>query len=106
MGSLTKKRLAIIVIIGFSVFLRAHWLFDNDAAWRGDEIFYDSLARRMLAGQGYTLETGEPTAWRTPGLPVLLSLIYLVIGDDPNRARAILALLTGLTSLGVFWLCF
>src|SRR6266498_955107 len=102
----TKKRLAIIVIVAFSVFLRIHWLFDNNASYIGDEIFYDSLARRMLAGQGFTLETGAPTAWRTPGFPLLLSLIYRTTGDDRSRARAILALITGLTSLGVFWLCF
>jgi hypothetical protein len=102
----TKKGLAIIVIVAFSVFLRIHWLFDNNASYISDEIFYDSLARRMLAGQGFTLETGAPTAWRTPGFPLLLSLIYRTTGDDRSRARAILALITGLTSLGVFWLCF
>jgi 4-amino-4-deoxy-L-arabinose transferase-like glycosyltransferase len=102
----TKKSLAIIVIVAFSVFLRIHWIFDNNTIHIGDEIFYDSLARRMLAGQGFTLETGAPTAWRTPGFPLLLSLIYRTTGDDRSRARAILALITGLTSLGVFWLCF
>jgi 4-amino-4-deoxy-L-arabinose transferase-like glycosyltransferase len=60
----------------------------------------------MLAGQGFTLETGAPTAFRTPGFPLLLSLIYRTTGDDRSRARGILALITGLTSLGVFWLCF
>lgn len=106
MGGLTKKRLAIIVIIAVSVLLRAHWLFDSNAPWSSDEIFYDTLARRMLAGQGYTLETGEPTAYRTPGFPLLLGLIYWIAGDDHSRARLVLAFLTGLTSLGVFWLCF
>ena len=106
MDSPTKKRLAIIAIIVFSAFLRAHWLFDDGAAYRGDEISYDSLARRMLAGQGVTLETGEPTAWRTPGFPFLLGLIYWIVGDDLIRVRVILALLTSLTSLVVFRLCF
>jgi len=106
MTGLTNRRLATLVIIAFSVLLRAHWLFDNNAAWRGDEIFYDTLARRILAGQGFTLETGEPTAWRTPGFPILLGLIYWMAGDDQNRARLILVFLTSLTSLGVFWLCF
>jgi hypothetical protein len=105
-GAKTKKRLAIIVIVAFSVFLRVHWLYDNNASISGDEIFYDSLAKRILAGQGFTLETGAPTAWRTPGFPLLLGLIYRAAGDDLSRARTILALLTGLTSLGVFWLCF
>lgn len=106
MDSSTNKRLAIIVIIAFSVFLRSHWLFDNDLSLGGDEPAYDSLAKRIMTGQGFTLETGEPTAWRTPGLPWLLGLIYGMTGNDLSRARAILALLTGLTSLGVFWLCF
>jgi hypothetical protein len=106
MDSPTKKLLAIIVIITFSVFLRAHWLFNNDASLRGDEISYDSLAKRILTGQGFTSEAGETTAWRTPGFPLLLSLIYLATDNDPGLARAVLAMLTGLTSLGVFWLCF
>ena len=105
MSSSTNKRLAIIFIIAFSVCLRVHWLVDNDAMLTGDEISYDSLANRILTGQGFTLETGEPTAWRTPGFPLLLGLIYRMTGEDRDRARAILALLTGLTSLGVFWLC-
>ena len=102
----TKKRLAIIVIITFSVFLRAHWLFNNDASLGGDEISYDSLAKRILTRQGFTSEAGEPTAWRTPGFPLLLGLIYRATDNDPGLARAVLAMLTGLTSLGVFWLCF
>src|SRR5215813_7752425 len=105
MAKLTNKRLAIIAIIGFSVFLRAHWLFDSSSGWTGDEISYDSLANRILTCQGFTLETGEPTAWRTPGFPLIVGLIYGMTGDDRGRARAILAMLTGLTSLGVFWLC-
>jgi 4-amino-4-deoxy-L-arabinose transferase-like glycosyltransferase len=106
MEGLTNKRLAIIIIITFTVFLRAHWIFNNDASFGGDEPVYDSLAKRILTGQGITLETGEPTAWRTPGFPLLLGLIYRLTGNDRSHARAVLALLTGLTSLGVFWLCF
>src|SRR5262245_11498729 len=105
MRRLTHKHLSIIVIIAFSIFLRAHWLFDNDGTCTGDEIPYDSLAKRIFTGKGFTLETGEPTAWRTPGFPLLLGLIYRMTGDDRSLARAILAMLTGLTSLGVFWLC-
>jgi hypothetical protein len=106
MDSATKKRLAIIVILTLSVFLRAHWLFNNDSSLGGDEVSYDSLAKRILNGQGFTLETGEPTAWRTPGFPLLLGLIYRATDNDPGIARAVLAMLTSLTSLGVFWLCF
>src|SRR5215813_11656002 len=105
MATLTIRRLAIIVIIAFSVFLRIHWLYDNEAARSGDEIPYDLLAKRISTGQGFTLETGEPTAWRTPGFPLILGLIYRITGDDPSRTRAILAMLTALGSLTVFWFC-
>src|SRR5215471_9779631 len=60
----------------------------------------------MLNGQGVTLETGEPTAWRSPGFPLLLGLIYRLTGNDRSHARAVLSLITGLTSMGAFWLCF
>ncbi|HKQ73720.1 MAG TPA: hypothetical protein VJ810_08350 [Blastocatellia bacterium] len=105
MSNLTNKHLAIIVIIGFSIFLRSNWIFGSTAGLTGDEFSYNSLARRILNGQGFTLETGEPTAWRTPGFALLLGLIYRMAGDDQSRARSILAILTGLTSLSVFWLC-
>lgn len=105
MTSQKYRSLAIIIVIAFSVLSRAQWLFDNNAPLGGDEMVYDNLARRVLAGQGFTLETGEPTAWRTPGFPMLLGLIYSMTGVDPDRARLVLVFFTSLTSLAVFWFC-
>jgi 4-amino-4-deoxy-L-arabinose transferase-like glycosyltransferase len=70
-----------------------------------DEPFYDTLAHRLTSGTGFTLETGEPTAWRTPGFPVVLGFIYWVTGGSREIARLTLASSTVFTALVVYWLC-
>lgn len=43
-----------------------------------DAIEFDQLARRLEAGQGYTYDNGAPTAFRAPGFPMALALVYAV----------------------------
>ena len=64
----------------------------------GDEAVYHELASRLLAGKGFTLAQGQPTAWRTPGFPLVLAGIYAVVGEDPLLARRALVFLTSLTA--------
>jgi 4-amino-4-deoxy-L-arabinose transferase-like glycosyltransferase len=45
-----------------------------------DGIGYDMIARNLLAGNGFVLD-GRPTAFRPPGYPAFLALIYALGGD-------------------------
>ena len=58
---------------------------------------YHALAVRLAEGKGFVGDSGAPTAWRTPGLPAVLSLIYRVMGPDPRVARVVLVVVTSLT---------
>ncbi len=70
----------------------------------GDEAEYHELAVRLLAGEGFTLSQGTPTAWRTPGFPLMLAGIYGIVGENPMRARKTLVILTSLTAPLLFGL--
>ena len=51
---------------------------------------YDLIGRRLAAGDGYTWESGASTAFRAPGLPLLLAAVYSAFG--PHYPAAYLAL--------------
>jgi 4-amino-4-deoxy-L-arabinose transferase-like glycosyltransferase len=45
-----------------------------------DPVEFDQLARHLAAGDGYVNESGTPTAFRAPGFPLFLALLYRVVG--------------------------
>lgn len=63
------------------------------------------LARNLAAGHGFSLLTTIPfwpTAFREPGYPWFLSLIFRVGGDKPIGALMVQCVLHGLMAWGVF----
>ncbi len=58
-----------------------------------DAIDYDTIGWNLAQGYGYTNETGEPTAFRPPGYPLLLAGVYYAVGHDLNWVRRVQALL-------------
>lgn len=59
----------------------------------GDAKEYDGLAVRLAQGKGYVTESGEPTAFRPPGYPVVLAAIYLSTGPHLVGVRIVQAFL-------------
>ncbi len=62
------------------------WLASDRSAYLGAE--FDSIARAIVAGRGFSdpfQEPSGPTAWMPPVQPVLLASAYLVLSD--SRAR-------------------
>jgi hypothetical protein len=74
------------------------WLLDMHRPLGGDEVEYHALAVRLWEGRGFSDKRGNPTAYRTPGLPVLLGFLYRLTGPDPRAARIALAAVGGLSS--------
>jgi hypothetical protein len=95
---------AATLVLVASLGSRANWL-GVSAPPTADEIEYDALARRIVAGSGYSNDRGGPTAFRTPGFPVILATVYWLVGEDPASVRPLLALLTGLGAVLLFVLC-
>lgn len=49
----------------------------NQTKWP-DEAIYIGIAERLLAGLGFTNDTLQPSAFRPPGYPFVLSLVYQI----------------------------
>jgi hypothetical protein len=90
-------------------------LLEKNQSLSYDEAEYSDLAAQISSGQFSYIQrlpyqavrsvpTGLPTAFRTPGFPVLLGLIYSLAGVDCSRARVILTLLTSLIAPLLFLL--
>lgn len=57
-----------------------------------DEVEYHGIALNLLQGKGYSYFRGadsalSPTAYRSPGMPVFLSLVYTLFGPSLLAAR-------------------
>jgi len=104
------KRLApaapAILLFLLALALRGPWFAGSALPLGGDEVAYHALAVRLAEGKGFVDDSGAPTAWRTPGLPAVLSLIYRVMGPDPGVARVILVVVTSLTEPALYTLAF
>ena len=64
-----------------------------------DSVQYDLLARNLLAGHGFTLESEPPyvpTLFREPGYPALVAVLYWLQGID--AVVVVQAVLLGLTA--------
>ena len=62
-----------------------------------DAADYHQLATRLSEGQGYVNGAMAATAWRPPGYPVFLSLIYDVFGPSVRSATFVQTIMGGLT---------
>ena len=86
--------------------VRLPWLAGDAVPLGGDEVTYHALAARLLEGTGFVSESGTPTAWRTPGLPGVLSIIYWLAEPDPAIARVVLVVITSLTAPALYGFSF
>ena len=70
----------------------------------GDEPSYVGIAGSLLSGHGYS-ENGEiPTAYRAPGYPVFLALVFLLFGKSLVMARLVNVLISSLTVGAIYLL--
>lgn len=66
-------------------------LHSGDQLRYPDELDYSRLAQSLQAGKGYVTAEGQPTAYRPPGWPLVLSALYQ-ISPHPVAAKLLNAL--------------
>jgi hypothetical protein len=99
----------LLMILAASVLVRvaaAVYLGDTVEVLPGthDQISYDTLAQRLLAGKGYSFPTvwyptippDTPTAFWSFLYPLYLASVYMIVGYHPLAARLIQAVVVGL----------
>jgi 4-amino-4-deoxy-L-arabinose transferase-like glycosyltransferase len=69
----------------------------------GDEPYYDTLARGLIAHGTYEMN-GEPSVHRPPGWPFVLSLVYRFLGQSRRTVIVVQSLFDVGTILATSWL--
>ena len=94
--------LALILRVGFILTL------DNSVDVWGD--WWDELGWKIASGKGYWIENPyfpdgpKFYAWRSPGFPLFLALIYKIFGHSFLAAKIGLAVLSSITTIILFFL--
>ena len=104
MNSTKKTILILIFLFAASFFLRV-WATDFNAELAGDDVDYHFLAKQIVDGKGFTLENGEPTAWRTPMFPAILAAIYYFC-DSIAFAKYVFIFFSSLSVVIIYLLAF
>lgn len=90
----------LIVIVCAAVAARLVWsLHVGGSAHLGDEFVYDTLAKNLVNGKGFTLDGVHPSAYKNPGLPAVMALLYTFFGCHLIVVRVFQSLVGGATVL-------
>jgi 4-amino-4-deoxy-L-arabinose transferase-like glycosyltransferase len=78
--------LLLLVVVAFSIRMAAVLALRDvhmppKPGLGADPIEFNLLGLQLARGNGYTWESGQPTSFRAPGLPFLLSVIYSAFGE-------------------------
>jgi len=92
-------RLYVVVILMTAFIIRLSWVIFSPALPVSDFQTFHTLALRLAHGLGYVTAAGKPTAFRPPGYPFFISLIYRITGDSLFAAKVSNAVLSTLTCL-------
>lgn len=106
MAKLARSPLLFIILLAILLrVLSALWLGDTVVALPGtfDQLSYDTLARRLVTGEGFTFgqdwwpatRAGEPTAHWSYLYTLFLAGIYQLVGPHPLAARLVQAIIAG-----------
>src|SRR5690349_17470619 len=98
---------ALVVLILVGLALRLVWVFYVDTVpLGGDPSWYFSVAKNVAAGHGYVADheiyseqpiLRQPTAFWPPAYPLLLAGVWKTFGVSIGSAKALNAILSGLT---------
>lgn len=105
--SLSPRRICLILglltLLGFGLRAGFTEMFDGGLArpYTEDEPTYVNVARRVLAGDGYTRANG-PTSMRTPGLPLVTGIVMAICGDSVICMRLTMCFIGALIVPAIF----
>jgi len=93
-ASSTRDVWLLTFVFGLAFLFRIGWFVHDLPAIGGDEVDYDVLARNLHAGLGFVVAPGQFTAFRTPGLPWLMSPFYALYPNHLPFVMRTLALVS------------
>ena len=67
-----------------------------------DGVEYNLFGLRLSRGEGYTWADGQATSRRAPGLPLLLAVIYAVVGENYPVVYVVFCLLGAAACVGTY----
>ena len=112
-----RWRRALLALTIVAIGLRSGtmlWL-NTPGVYGGDESAYVELAKQLLRTGHYSIpevheplvqggQPGDPTTYRTPGLPFFLAFHYWLFGENDIVPKITLVILSGLTCTMIAWL--
>ncbi len=101
-----KEGLCLLVIFIAAFVLRVIYIstLSNHELYFADGMEFDSIAKNLAAGNGYSGSDGTPTAGREPVYPIFLAAIYKIAGHDLLVVRICQAFLGALTCIIIYFI--
>ena len=87
LNNLNKNKQFILMAVPFLIAL-VYSIWSGNELRYPDEHDYHSLAQHIKSGEGFINSDGEPTAFRPPGYPFLISLGYAIY-SKPVTAKIV-----------------
>src|SRR2546430_15406480 len=89
------KHLPALLLMGFVLRIIAAQLLlgGMDRGYEGDEGSYVSLATHITQSLGFTDNSGRPTSYRAPGLPLLVTIPVSLVGPNVIGIRIFMCLI-------------
>ncbi len=98
--STARVGITLIVITCVAIIARVLWsLHIGDLPHLGDEFVYDALASNLADGKGYSVDGVHPSAYKTPGLPAVMAVLFKLFGHHLLPTRILQSLVGGVTAL-------
>jgi 4-amino-4-deoxy-L-arabinose transferase-like glycosyltransferase len=98
----SDERLILLSVLSLAFVIRVAWILLVPSTPLADFAEYDRLGWGLATQGVYATALGEPTAYRPPGYPLLLALLYRMVGHQSLIARLLNAGLGTLTCLLLF----
>lgn len=106
----TRRFVPLLFCIAFSLrfcavlALRDVHKFQGARTAGADAVEFNALAQNLAAGKGYVVQPGQPTAFRAPGFPLLVSLLYRFSYSNYLLAYLLFSLLGAAAAVATYYL--
>jgi len=103
-----STRVWLVVVLGLATLLRLLWVLHAARPTKAlnDPFFYTVFGEQISQGRGYTLFSGDPTAFYPVGYPAVLGgafwlMHHTFVPDTPARVIGFLQLVLGVATVGL-----
>lgn len=100
------RNLGLLMFTSFILRLVVAETFGNglNRGYQGDEGSYVNLAINIAQGAGFVDQTGNPTSYRAPGLPLLVAMVISLTGPNVTAIRIFMCFFESLLILACYLL--